>query len=359
MVRDSVIEKWLLGIPRNSIAIECQISAGAVSNIADEWSHSVGPDLAKQLRDLAVALRTLKMSPAQCASGVRTVNMIDKMGLDVNSIESFLSDLYAQLKELDLNPKYVARYVEELVSLVCDLNLNQGERTNATSIQKIDTIFEKKRQYNVQLDYGRRVSEARLQEINQQVIQNEKKLQDLLEKNRKLEEEFGWSLQLRNELQKYGLDVSNIRRLVDGARLFSDNKHSINEMVVAYSNYQTLLYTIATIKATVGEMTERLATIQAENKVEEDLLQQRRLKNSELDLLKSMGFGLEEFKTLRSVIVEFASEKGQLAEEGIAVRDFMSDIESHHFDYTRLRKTVDQLKTQHLTSTPLFLHNHS
>jgi hypothetical protein len=228
LVRDSVIEKWLLGIPRNSIAIECQISAGAVSNIADEWSHSVGPDLAKQLRDLAVALRTLKMSPAQCASGVRTVNMIDKMGLDVNSIESFLSDLYAQLKELDLNPKYVARYVEELVSLVCDLNLNQNERTNATSIQKIDTIFEKKRQYNVQLNYERNVSEVRLQEINQQVIQNEKKLQDLLEKNRKLEAEFGWSLQLRNELQKYGLDVWNIRRLVDGARLFSDNKHSIN-----------------------------------------------------------------------------------------------------------------------------------
>jgi hypothetical protein len=72
----------------------------------------------------------------------------------------------------------------------------------------------------------------------------------------------------------------------------------------------------------------------------------RRLENSELDLLKSMGFGLEEFKALRSVIVDFASEKGQPAEEGIAVRDFMSDIESHHFDYIRLRKTVDQLKTQ-------------
>jgi hypothetical protein len=86
-VRWAVTEKWLLGTSRNSIAIECRISAGAVSSIVDEWSHAVGLDLGNVLRGLAVTLRKQEISPAQCAYGLRMVNLIDKMGLDVNSIE--------------------------------------------------------------------------------------------------------------------------------------------------------------------------------------------------------------------------------------------------------------------------------
>jgi len=54
----------------------------------------------------------------------------------VAPFESYLSEIYTHLKELEINPKYVARYLEGLVSLVQDLNVEQGERANATSIQK-------------------------------------------------------------------------------------------------------------------------------------------------------------------------------------------------------------------------------
>lgn len=181
IIKDVVVEKWMSGYSRNSIAIECQISTGAVSNIVEEWTHLVGPDLAILLRGLAVTLRKLGMSPAQCASGLRMVNLIGKMGLDVNSIESYLSEIYTHLKELEINPKYVTRYVEGLVSLVEDLNVEHGERANATSIQEIDTILEKKRRYNVQLENELNLHKSRLQDINQQIIKNEKRLEDLLE----------------------------------------------------------------------------------------------------------------------------------------------------------------------------------
>ena len=69
-IRSAVNEKWLLGYSRNRIAIECQISTGAVSNIVEEWSHSVGTELANVLRGLAVTLRKLGMSPVQCAFGL-------------------------------------------------------------------------------------------------------------------------------------------------------------------------------------------------------------------------------------------------------------------------------------------------
>lgn len=341
-IKDVVVEKWLSGYSRNSIAIECQISTGAVSNIVEEWTHLVGPDLANLLRGLAVTLRKLGMSPAQCASGLRMVNLIGKMGLDVNSIESYLSEIYTHLKEI--NPKYVARYLEGLVSLVQDLNVEQGERANATSIQKIDTILDKKRQYNVQLQNELNLHKSRLQDINQQIIKNEKRLEDLLEKNRILEQETGWNSQIRDELRKYKLDVNSVSSLVNGARFFSDNNHNVSEMLVTYSEYQKLLSVVATQKATLKELTDRFVEIQVESKAEEDLLQQRRLKNAELDSLKNMGFGLGEFKTLHSLIVESTAEMGQSTENGAAVRNFISDIQDHYFDYKNLGKKIERLK---------------
>lgn len=344
-LRWAAIEKWLLGYPRNSIALECQISAGAVSSIVDEWSHSVGRELANLLRDLAVTLRKLGMSPAQCALGLRIVNLIDKMGLDVNSIEAFLSEVYNRLQELDVNPKYISRYVEGLISLVDDMNLDQEEGTTAAiSIQKIEAIFEKKRQHNVKLEVDFKLHKSRLEDINQQITQSDKKLEELLEKNRIIEQEIEWKSQLRDELQKYGLDVSNISRLVEGARFFSDNRYTVNEMLMTFSSHKEMLSANAGVKAELEELRNISLKVQQQNIVEDNLLQQRRLKNTELDSLKSMGFGLGELKTLHNIVVEFATENGQSTKDGEAVRNFISDIENHRHDYLRLRTKVEELK---------------
>lgn len=46
------------------------------------------------------------------------------MGLDVNSIDIFLSDIYTRLWELDVTPKYIERYVEGLLSLENDIKVD-------------------------------------------------------------------------------------------------------------------------------------------------------------------------------------------------------------------------------------------
>jgi hypothetical protein len=70
----------------------------------------------------------------------------------------------------------------------------------------------------------------------------------------------------------------------------------------------------------------------------------RKLKNRELDELKSMGFGLWELKTLRNLINELAAENRQEVENGEAVKMFIADIENHYADYQRLRSKIDQLR---------------
>jgi hypothetical protein len=124
-------------------------------------------------------------------------------------------------------------------------------------------------------------------------------------------------------------------------------------MLITYSNYQKLLGTTAYQKSMLDNLTDKCMRVEAENKVEEDLLQQRRLKNAELDSLKSLGFGLREFKTLNSLIVELATENGQSTENGIGVRNFISDVENHLYDYLRLRKAVEGLKNREALSITL------
>ena len=56
-----------------------------------------------------------------------------------------------------------------------------------------------------------------------------------------------------------------------------------------------------------------------------------------------MGFGLVELKILYDIIVEFAAENGQSADDGEAVKKFISDIENHHY---HLRNKLYDLKNQ-------------
>jgi hypothetical protein len=356
-IRETVIEKWLLGDSRDGIAVECNISAGAVSNIVYEWRNSIGLHLAPVIRDLAVTLRRLGMSPAQCASGLRTLNVANKMGLDMNSTESFLSEVYTRLQELDVNPSYIARYLEGLVSLVDDQNLDSGAGARLLSLHKIDALFEKKRQYSAQLDQDIKVRKSRLDTIDEQVNQNEKKLSELLERNRKLEQETSWKSHLRDELQKQGLDVSNISKLVEGARFFNDigdgDNNNVNEMFAAFSSYKEMLRANLVLNAQLESLKNGARRIQLDNAREQELLQQRSLKNAVLDSLKSMGFGLDEFKTLHNIILEMATENCLPTKNGEAAKSFISDIGYHHYDYVRLRREVERLKLESSLITTL------
>lgn len=354
-VRWLVVERWLMGQSRNTIASDTHISTGAVSGIVDEWSHAAGPDQAAQLRGLAVTLRKLAMSPAQCASGLRVINLIEKMGLDVNSIDMFLSDIYTRLRELDVTPKYIERYVEGLLSLEDDIKVDH-EGTRAISIHKIDEIFEKKRQINVKLEDEFKLLQTQLDDINQQVNQNDNKLQRLLAQNRVLEQEIEWRSELRHELQKSGLPIENISRLVEYAQFFSNNGYSLNEMLDTFSSYKGMTHANFNIRTQTEHLRNKSLEIQQQNVAQENLLEQRRLKNKELESLKSMGFGLQELKTLCNIIVELGEENGQSKGNGEIVKQFISDIENHHYDYLRLRHKIDELEKQKLIITAL---NHS
>lgn len=96
----------------------------------------------------------------------------------------------------------------------------------------------------------------------------------------------------------------------------------------------------------LAALNKRRLEVEQENKFQEGLLDENRLKTSELDILKEMGFGLRELRIVRNLANEMAAGEGKYAERGLVVREFISDIENHHYDYLRLRNKVSELKAQ-------------
>jgi hypothetical protein len=71
-IKSRVIIQWLQGLSRDATARDNNISTGAVSNIINEWSYTLGKYEADALRELAKLLKIACLSPAQCAIGFRT-----------------------------------------------------------------------------------------------------------------------------------------------------------------------------------------------------------------------------------------------------------------------------------------------
>lgn len=67
-----MIQQWLEGKSRDVIAAENGLSAGAVTNLVNEWRQALGRlAAADELRDLAIILKKIGIIPAKCALGFR------------------------------------------------------------------------------------------------------------------------------------------------------------------------------------------------------------------------------------------------------------------------------------------------
>jgi hypothetical protein len=71
-----VIQQWLAGVQRDKIAADNGLSAGAVTNIVNEWRSTLGFYAADALRELSVTLKKIGITPAQCAIGFRVAMML-------------------------------------------------------------------------------------------------------------------------------------------------------------------------------------------------------------------------------------------------------------------------------------------
>ena len=59
------------------------------------------------LRELAVTLRRLGISAAQCALGFRVATLMLRIGVKEDGFESFILDVYNRCKDIGLSPENI------------------------------------------------------------------------------------------------------------------------------------------------------------------------------------------------------------------------------------------------------------
>src|SRR6266516_7063855 len=106
-IKSLVIQQWLLGKPRNDIAAENGVSSGAVTNIVNDWRHNLGFAAADELRELALTMKKVGITAAQCALGFRAAMTMSRLGVREDNFESFMSDVYNGCNNLGLTPESI------------------------------------------------------------------------------------------------------------------------------------------------------------------------------------------------------------------------------------------------------------
>jgi hypothetical protein len=115
-IKSLVVQKWLAGFQRDKIAFDLGISAGAVTNIINGWRNGLGSYSADELRDMAITLRRIGISPTQCVAGFRVATILRRLGVQEDNFESFMSSVYTRCcNDLGLTPDRIGFYITNLL----------------------------------------------------------------------------------------------------------------------------------------------------------------------------------------------------------------------------------------------------
>jgi hypothetical protein len=137
VMKSLVIQQWLAGVQRDEIAYNNNLSAGAVTNIVNEWRRGLGLYLADELRELSTTLNKIGITPAQCALGSRTAMIMINLGVKEDSFESFILDVYNRYKDLGSSTENIANHLREMLGFSKNGSISLSEISDYV-MQKAD-----------------------------------------------------------------------------------------------------------------------------------------------------------------------------------------------------------------------------
>jgi chromosome segregation ATPase len=229
-LKSLVIQDWLSGKQRDKIAGDNGLSAGAVTNIVNEWRQALGLSAADALRELAVTLKKIGISAAQCALGFRAAMIMNRLGVREDSFESFMSDIYKRCNNLGLTPESIASYLTNLI-----------EFSKTVPFSQISEFIHQKADEKIKL-------EEEIQKLKDQIkiLKEEKSTSEhrrtsaLYEENMTAVELKSYS-ELKEALGGYGIsiddDIPKFAKLVHG---ISQKGYDVGEVIKEFSDLELL-----------------------------------------------------------------------------------------------------------------------
>src|SRR5215813_3772241 len=156
-VKALVIQQWLQGRPRNDIAAENDVSSGAVTNIVNEWRRNLGFAAADELRELAVTMRKVGITAAQCALGFRITTVMLRIGVKEDALEPFILDVYNRCQDIGILPENICSYLADLL-----------EFSKTVPLSKIPHYIKEKNDEKIKLEEEIEKLKAQIERVQQE-----------------------------------------------------------------------------------------------------------------------------------------------------------------------------------------------
>jgi hypothetical protein len=332
-VKSGVIQQWLKGVERDRIALGNGLSAGAVTNIVNEWRQAIDFPVADELRELAVTLKKIGITPGECAIGCRASMMLNRVGVGNDQLQSFLSDVYKRSVDLGLTPQNIASYLRDLL-----------EFSNTLVFSQIPAFLEQKKQEKDLL-------EKKVQELKDdtELLQLEKSDSQNLLQIAKADyntttQQLEWYSALKEELAKYGIpvdDISHLARVVDGVRALGYEPVKITNEI---SNLEAVRSQYKSYQSWIPIVKNQLEGLDQTRSVLEHLIQSYNQTLSIYNELDSLGFGLKELKLLHQTILEISIANNIPMQSG--VKQFLKDIDDNYDDRLGFESKVEKLNLE-------------
>jgi hypothetical protein len=320
----AVIEEYLSGKNRDSIASDLHIATGTVSKIIKEWKIGLDYPNADELRELVLGLRKLGISASRYVEGARIASYIVKLGFEHDEFAQFVSGIYDNCKKMDLLPDKVAY----LLKLLHDIP---------------ESIPPKQFQEYIELQKSQiERSKEEIERLQERILNQKSNLDSALKEEGTTRDELNQFSLLKTVMKDNGVTMTDNSRFVGaviGAKKLDFDPDLIVEKI---SNLMKLEKDQKGLEERVESLNEKFQALQlnCSNLEQEELSHNYSI--SIYQDLEKMGMGIKRLKLLLNIVTEIATANNISQDE--ATEKFFSDVQKHYDDKLGFELELQNLK---------------
>ncbi len=211
-IKIQIIREWLAGIPRDTIARNCQTGAGTVTGIIQGVKNDI-PDI-DLLREAALIIKKRNLDLNYFASSIRLKKRLDRLELPEENIESFIEEINVHCFKNGLKNKEFIFKIDEVSRIsntigisIYDIPLYINEKINQLKIHDNEILKKQEQIRQLIQDYNRTEKDLQEYRLRQPVFDK------LFELGVKLEEKDKEIIQLKAKLEEKDKEINRLKDL--------------------------------------------------------------------------------------------------------------------------------------------------
>ena len=334
-----VIQQWLQGVQRDLIAANNGVSAGAVTNVVNEWRRGLGSAIIDDLRELGVTFRKVGITPAQCALGFRIAMMIAKLGVKKeDDLELFILHVYNNCIDLGISPDNVASHIKDL------LEFSKNTNNNAVPLSQISDFIQQKTNEKKKLEQEIQTLKDEIKTLNEEKLDSEHRRASALQNENMTAVELKSYSDLKEELGQYGIPIHDVSKFAKAVLGISQKGYDVGKVIEEFSELESTRSNYWDYKNSIPDLKIKYDGLNQEYSKLEQSVNSCKQKLSLNNELQAMGFGIKELKLLRNTIKEIADANNIPPDH--AQQKFYKDIEEQYDDKLGFESQLNKLRSE-------------